>query len=254
MGAWWRTCPGAFTFKLHYHTRPVRRLPWGPASSLAGLERIYEAVNQPSSLSLAVAAGPEGDLWSTGSPLPGGPGFPDSPSSPAWARPGPARLCRMSGDGCRPYIFSGSWVHFQAGWVCHPPQKVLEREASVPIFLRGRKTCQLLCSVRVGTRPWGCGLHAAGDDLCIWAYSRRSPHRSWLPHPFSLWLEAWEVEALARGSLCVPPTAGRDSQSSGLRALVTVLIYSSPGHSWRLPESPLSHQTGPLGLLFFFTQ
>lgn len=57
-----------------------------------------------------------------------------------------------------------------------------------------------------------------------------------------------------RGSLCVPSTAGRDSQSGGLRALVTVLIDSSPGHSWRLPESPLSHQTGPLGLLFFFTQ
>ena len=57
-----------------------------------------------------------------------------------------------------------------------------------------------------------------------------------------------------RGSLCVPSTTGRDSQGGGLCALVTVLIYSSPGHSWRLPESPLSHQTGPLGLLFFLTQ
>lgn len=157
----------------------------------AGLERIYEAANQPSSLSLAVAAGPEGDLWSTGSPLPGA----QASLTVPLLQPGPGQacLCRMSGDGWRPYIFSGSWAHFQAGWVCHPPQKVLEREASVPIFLRGRKTHQLLCSVCVGTRPWGCGLYAAGDDLCVWAYSRRSPNCSWLPHPFSLWLEAWEV-------------------------------------------------------------
>lgn len=170
--------------------------------------------------------------------------------------PGPdqACICRVSGDGCRPHIFSGSWACFQEGQVCHPPQKVLEREASVPIFLRGRKTCQLLCSARVGTRPWGRGLYTAGDDLCIWAYSRRSPSRSWFPHPFSLWLEAWEEEALVKGSLCVPSTAGRDSQGGGLCTLVTVLICSSPEHSWRLPESPLSHQTGPLGLLFFFTQ
>lgn len=138
---------------LSHTTRAATSL--GAGLLPAGLERTYKAVNQPSSLSLAVAAGPEGDLWSTGSPLPGCPGFPDSPSSPAWARPGQARLCRMSGDGCRPYIFSGSWAHFQAGWVCHPPQKVLEREASVPIFLRGRKTRQLLCSVWCGHQAMG---------------------------------------------------------------------------------------------------
>lgn len=60
-------------------------------------------------------------------------------------------------------------------------------------------------------------------------------------------------------SLHFPSALEEDSQggwSSSLdhSAEGGLLISSSPGHSWRPPETSLSHYTGPLSLLFLFTQ